>query len=134
MYISFACLIVFRFEKNNKMFRTKSAGMIHSGYYLHLARSTWGLFPKSTHIKQFKPYKDVQTEAKSVAGFYDKKSIVITGGNGFIGTTLVSKLLRSCPGLKNIFLLLRKKNGCNIQTRIEDMFRLPVSLFLFIFI
>ena len=133
MYISVACLIVFRFEKN-KMFRTKSAGMIHSEYYLHLARSRWVLFPKSTHIKQFRPYKDVHTEAKSVAGFYDKKSIVITGGNGFIGTILVSKLLRSCPGLENIFLLLRKKNGCSIQTRIEDMFRLPVSLFLFIFI
>lgn len=134
IYVSVARLIIFRFEKDNKMFSTKSTGMIYTGHCLHLTRSTWILFPKSNHIKHLSPYKDVHTKPKSVAEFYDKKSVVITGGNGFIGTTLVSKLLRSCPGLKSIFLLLRKKDGCNIQTRIDDMFRLPVSLSFFILI
>ena len=78
-------------------------------------------------VNDVKLCKNVHTDSKSVAEFYDKKSVVITGANGFIGTILVSKLLRSCPGLETIYFLIREKNGTSIQTRMEELFSLPVS-------
>lgn len=105
----------------------KSADMIYTGNCIKLARSPYILVPKMVDVNDVKPCKNVHTDSKSVAEFYDKKSVVITGANGFIGTILVSKLLRSCPGLETIYFLIREKNGTSIQTRMEELFSLPVS-------
>ncbi|KAL1414457.1 hypothetical protein MTO96_000861 [Rhipicephalus appendiculatus] len=48
--------------------------------------------------------------------------VFITGGTGFIGKVLLEKLLRSCPGLKRIYLLVRSKRGENPRARLEKMF------------
>jgi nucleoside-diphosphate-sugar epimerase len=50
-----------------------------------------------------------------VKEFYDKKSILITGGTGFCGKALVEKLLRSCSSLENIYLLVRDKKGSEFK-------------------
>ena len=117
----------FRIEKVNDMFRMKNAVIIYTGNCIQLARSSYVLFPKFIDVNKAKPCKNFHRNSISVAEFYEKKSVVITGANGFIGTILVSKLLRSCPGLKNIYFLLREKNGSSIQTRMEELFKLPVS-------
>lgn len=42
---------------------------------------------------------------------------------------LVEKLLRSCPGIKNIYLLIRPKRGQEVTTRLTDLLGSPVSIF-----
>lgn len=46
-----------------------------------------------------------------------------------MGKVLLDKLLRTCPGIENIYLLIRKKKGKDIHTRIEELFDDPVSVF-----
>lgn len=41
---------------------------------------------------------------------------------GFLGKTLIDKLLRSCPDIENIYLLVRPKRGLDIHTRLEEIF------------
>lgn len=109
------------------MLKMKSAGMIYTGNCIKLARSPYILVPKMVNVNDVNPCNNVHIDSKSVAEFYNNKSVVITGANGFIGTILVSKLLRSCPGLETIYFLIREKNGTSIQTRMEELFSLPVS-------
>ncbi|KAM3955664.1 fatty acyl-CoA reductase wat [Aphomia sociella] len=61
-----------------------------------------------------------------VQEFYKGKNILITGATGFLGKILVEKLLRSCPGVENLYLLVRQKRGKDIFTRIEEIFDDPV--------
>ncbi|KAK2580053.1 hypothetical protein KPH14_012337, partial [Odynerus spinipes] len=56
-----------------------------------------------------------------VIDFYKDKSVFLTGGTGFLGICLIEKLLRSCTGLKNIYLLIRPKKGKQISERLEEL-------------
>jgi alcohol-forming fatty acyl-CoA reductase len=47
---------------------------------------------------------------------------------GFMGKVLIDKLLRTCPGIENIYLLIRKKKGKDIHTRIDELFDDPVMM------
>ncbi|KOB75536.1 Uncharacterized protein OBRU01_08276 [Operophtera brumata] len=64
----------------------------------------------------------------SVAEYYANKSIFITGATGFMGKVLVEKLLRTCPGIKRIYVLMRSKKGHNSKERLEDYFNNKVSV------
>lgn len=59
--------------------------------------------------------------ASNIATFYKNKNIFITGGTGFVGIALVEKILRSCPEVGKVFLLMRPKKGKEIQERLEDI-------------
>ncbi|KAK8780279.1 hypothetical protein V5799_018380 [Amblyomma americanum] len=56
-----------------------------------------------------------------VARFYQDRTVFLTGGTGFIGKVLLEKLLRSCPGLKQVYLLIRTKRGEEPQARLTTM-------------
>ncbi|TGZ53773.1 Fatty acyl-CoA reductase, partial [Temnothorax longispinosus] len=58
--------------------------------------------------------------------FYSDRSIFITGATGFVGKILVEKLLRSCPDIKNIYLLMRPKKGHNVQERLQELLNGPL--------
>ena len=45
--------------------------------------------------------------SSDIVGFYRGRSVFITGATGFMGKVLVEKLLRSCPGIERIYLLIR---------------------------
>lgn len=59
--------------------------------------------------------------ASNVAEFYKNKNIFITGGTGFVGIALVEKILRSCPDVGKVYLLMRPKKGKEIHERLEDI-------------
>jgi fatty acyl-CoA reductase len=61
-----------------------------------------------------------------VQEFYRGANVLITGGTGFMGKVLMEKLLRSCPHLSNIYVLIRSKKGKDAETRLEDIFNDPV--------
>ena len=62
----------------------------------------------------------------SVAEYYTGKTIFITGGTGFLGKVLVEKLLRSCPDVKKIYLLVRPKGDVSSEERVERILELEV--------
>nr|ASC44542.1 fatty acyl-CoA reductase [Adelphocoris suturalis] len=53
--------------------------------------------------------------------FFRGRSVFITGGSGFMGKVLVEKLLRSCPDLDNIYVLMRPKRGQQVAGRYSDL-------------
>ncbi|XP_030762156.1 putative fatty acyl-CoA reductase CG5065 [Sitophilus oryzae] len=61
-----------------------------------------------------------------ISAYYKDKNIFITGGTGFIGKALIEKLLRSCPGVGNIYILLRSKKGMNLEERCQKLFSNPI--------
>lgn len=63
----------------------------------------------------------------TVAEYYTGKNVFITGGTGFIGKVLIEKLLRSCPRVNKVFILVRPKRSQGITERIEELAASPVS-------
>ncbi|XP_055839875.1 putative fatty acyl-CoA reductase CG5065 [Episyrphus balteatus] len=61
-----------------------------------------------------------------VPQFYSGRSVFITGGTGFMGKVLVEKLLRSCPDIKNIYLLIRPKRGQEVSARLHELLNAPL--------
>ncbi|KAL3209803.1 hypothetical protein MRX96_037615 [Rhipicephalus microplus] len=55
--------------------------------------------------------------------FYKGKSVLITGVTGFLGKILLEKLLRSCPGINQIFLLIRPRKGCKSKERLSSLLK-----------
>ncbi|XP_070502066.1 putative fatty acyl-CoA reductase CG5065 [Chironomus tepperi] len=53
----------------------------------------------------------------SISEFYNGRSVFVTGGTGFLGKLVVEKLLRSCPGIENIYFLIRPRHNTHINDR-----------------
>lgn len=64
--------------------------------------------------------------APIVPEFYIGKSIFITGGTGFVGKVLIEKLLRSCPEIDSIYLLMRPKKGVGCEERLRNLWNQKV--------
>lgn len=59
--------------------------------------------------------------------WYRGRKVLITGASGLMGKVLIEKLLYSVPDLGVIYALVRSKRGKTPESRIEDMWKLPVS-------
>ncbi len=64
-----------------------------------------------------------------IAAFYVGRSVLITGATGFMGKVLVEKLLRSCPGIRSIYLLMRPKRGQEPKARLNELLSAQVNSF-----
>jgi fatty acyl-CoA reductase len=53
--------------------------------------------------------------------FFKNKRIFITGATGFLGKSLVEKLLRSCYDIDRIYLLVRAKKGKAADERLDEL-------------
>ena len=61
----------------------------------------------------------------SIPEFYNGKSVFITGSTGFLGKVIVEKLLRSCEGIENVYLLVRPKKGKQASDRLGAFIKSP---------
>lgn len=57
----------------------------------------------------------------NIADFYAGRSVLITGGTGFMGKCVVEKLIRSCPRIDRVYLLVRRKGQHTPQERVNAM-------------
>lgn len=73
----------------------------------------------------------MSSELSPVQEFYKGKTVFITGASGFMGKVLLEKLLYSCSELKQAIILMRPKREKTPEKRLEEMFKLPVSVFLY---
>lgn len=64
----------------------------------------------------------------SIPAVFTDKNVFITGASGFLGKILVEKLLRSCPNIGDVYLLLREKTGKTLEERMKEITDLPVSI------
>ncbi|XP_037813455.1 putative fatty acyl-CoA reductase CG8306 [Lucilia sericata] len=55
-----------------------------------------------------------------ITDFYADREVFITGGTGFLGKALIEKLLRDCPKIKVIYILLRGKRSVGVEQRLEE--------------
>ncbi|XP_055606767.1 putative fatty acyl-CoA reductase CG5065 [Uranotaenia lowii] len=60
-----------------------------------------------------------------IGPMYRDRIVFITGGTGFMGKTLIEKLLR-CTEVEQIYLLVRTKKGKTPKQRLEDIFANPL--------
>jgi len=67
------------------------------------------------------PTEEVALEGTPIQEFYRDQCVLITGGTGFLGKVLIEKLLRSCPHLGQILLLIRSKKDADCQERLHLM-------------
>lgn len=65
----------------------------------------------------------------SVPGYFAGRSIFITGGTGFMGKVLIEKLLRSCPDIEKLYVLVRPSKNVSPEERIANMISVPVIIF-----
>ncbi|XP_032293111.1 putative fatty acyl-CoA reductase CG5065 [Drosophila virilis] len=74
----------------------------------------------------YESYRVDDTSYVPIGQFYAGRSVFITGGTGFMGKVLVEKLLRSCPDIRNIYLLIRPKRGQEVSARLTELLNAPL--------
>lgn len=56
-----------------------------------------------------------------IADFYRGRCVLITGASGFIGKVLIEKLLRTCPLVERIYVLIRPKWNKKPHERLREL-------------
>lgn len=65
-------------------------------------------------------------EKVNILDFYVGRSVFITGATGFMGKVLVEKLLRSCPGIARLYLLIRPSAEKDVRFRLQELIKCKV--------
>jgi fatty acyl-CoA reductase len=71
--------------------------------------------------------KSLKETSSEIREFFAGQSVLITGGTGFIGAVLLEKLLRVCPELAAVYLLIRPKRLADVQDRLGALLETRVS-------
>uniref|UniRef100_A0A1B0C9F8 Fatty acyl-CoA reductase n=1 Tax=Lutzomyia longipalpis TaxID=7200 RepID=A0A1B0C9F8_LUTLO len=105
-----------------------SVGWLDNYYGPTLSIILQDLKLKGHFIRQAMDLANECNDYVSVPEFYTSRSVFITGGTGFLGKVLIEKLLGSCPGIRNIYLLIRPKRGQKAKDRFSDLLEAPALL------
>lgn len=63
----------------------------------------------------------------NIVDTFNGNTVLITGSTGFLGKLLAEKLLRSCPGIKNIAVIIRSRKDMSAEKRAMEMYKGSVS-------
>ncbi|XP_025203933.1 fatty acyl-CoA reductase wat-like [Melanaphis sacchari] len=66
------------------------------------------------------------TELSEIQSFYNNTTVFLTGATGFMGNLILDKLIRTCSGVKKIYILIREKKGKTTEERFKELFDDPV--------
>lgn len=55
-----------------------------------------------------------------IAKWFSQKNVFVTGATGYVGKCLVIKLLRDCPDIGTIYIIIRPKQGISFEQRKLD--------------
>jgi fatty acyl-CoA reductase len=69
---------------------------------------------------------DSSSKSSPIVEWFKGRSLLVTGATGFMGKVLVEKLLRSCPDIATIYLLMRPKRGNDVRTRLDELLNTTV--------
>jgi long-chain acyl-CoA synthetase len=58
----------------------------------------------------------------TIQEFFTGKTVLVTGATGFLGKALVEKILRSLPGIRRVYLLIRPKERASRQVDADERF------------
>lgn len=53
---------------------------------------------------------------------FNNRTVLFSGGTGFMGKVLIEKILRTCPSVKRIYVLVRIKKGKDPHSRLKEIF------------
>lgn len=71
-------------------------------------------------------YEKMHPNECSIKTFFAEKVIFLTGATGFVGKALLEKLLRTCPAVTRIFVLIRPRTKQSIEERFNKLLENPV--------
>ncbi|KAG6795790.1 fatty acyl-CoA reductase wat [Apis mellifera caucasica] len=75
------------------------------------------------YIKDITDFTEpTKNEKSEIAPFFAHTNILITGGTGFLGSLLIEKLLRNCPDIAKIYVIIRSKKGKTALERFHKIF------------
>ncbi|KAF9415356.1 cyclin-dependent kinase inhibitor far1 [Entomortierella beljakovae] len=61
-------------------------------------------------------------DASNANEFYSKNNVIfLTGGSGFVGITILEKILRSLAQVEKVYILLRVSSDSTIQARLDEV-------------
>jgi len=73
-------------------------------------------------------HDETHSRGSSIDTFFAETVIFVTGATGFLGKALLEKLLRSCPRVATIFVLIRPKRNQSIEERFRKLLENPVCI------
>ncbi|KNC23423.1 putative fatty acyl-CoA reductase [Lucilia cuprina] len=62
----------------------------------------------------------MKNETMLIKDFFKNQEIFITGGTGYLGKSLIEKLLRECPDISKMYLLIRSKRNKTPLERLKE--------------
>ncbi|KAL4113616.1 hypothetical protein QTP88_017210 [Uroleucon formosanum] len=65
-------------------------------------------------------------DLSEIQSFYNGTTVFLTGATGFLGNLILDKLIRTCSGVKKIYVLIREKKGKTTEERFKELFNDPV--------
>lgn len=92
--------------------------------YIRKKTSQEMMMDENNNVEDFSSNPLIKT--KCIKEYFDDCNIFVTGSTGFLGKVLIEKLLRTCDGIKKIYILLRPKRGIGSEQRFEEYLKNPI--------